>query len=412
MRLFLSSIFASILLGTILCSCVWENSAESPDFLPLDDSAYPFADLPRLVIETDDFAQINNKETKVPAKLQVYGKNAPESDVVNLTIKGRGNSSFVMAKFGYKLKFENKETLFDMPKNREWDLIPNHRDKSMLRNYVTYQLAGILQDEYFPKCKFVEVYINREYLGVFLLAEHIKVGKNRVDIADSDSSFLFEKTSVTSTDGVMFTSSMNYIFKFCSPKNPSLKSAALLENHINDFETFLKSPKIYRLDSIRNWIDVDDFIRYYWIQEFSKNLDGAFRRSVYLTWETGDVIKMGPVWDFDIAYGLSSDGKVSPENWYVKKYGWYRYLHKNAAYNDALKKYWIDNHQLFEDVIDSAESQAKRLSKAMKNEYKRWPVLQNDTDWPFIEAYDSYEESVDSLKAWIHKRIRWIDANL
>ncbi|MCF0224452.1 MAG: CotH kinase family protein, partial [Fibrobacter sp.] len=179
---------------------------------------------------------------------------------MELTIKGRGNSSFEMTKFGYKLKFIDKQSLFGMPKSREWDLVPNFRDKSHLRNHITYQLASILEDEYVPRNHFVELYINREYKGLFLLVEHIKVAKNRVNIPENDSSFLFEKTSPTSTDGTMLTSSMGYIFKFCSPKEPSQESASLLENHINDFERFLETEDIYKLDSIRSWIDVEDFV--------------------------------------------------------------------------------------------------------------------------------------------------------
>ena len=80
-------------IGFLLCSCVWNDPESTPGYLPIDDSEYPYADLPRIVIETEDFTQIRDRETKIPAKLQIYGKDAPESDILELTIKGRGNSS-------------------------------------------------------------------------------------------------------------------------------------------------------------------------------------------------------------------------------------------------------------------------------------------------------------------------------
>lgn len=408
-------IFLIFVLSFVLNSCsTWSDNAPTDSasaYLPLDDSEYPYAGLPRLVIETEDFKQVNNKETKIPAHLQFYGERGPSGPIIDLTIKGRGNSSFVMTKYSYKLKLAEKDSMLGLPKDREWALVSNFRDKTMLRNFITYQLAGILKDEYYPKCKFIELYLNRQYLGIYLLVEHIKVSKNRVNIAKNDSSFLFEKTSETSTDGVLFTSSLNYIFKFREPKEPSNETRELLENHINDFEHFLQSKNIYKLNSIGKWIDIDDFIRYYWIQEFTKNIDGH-RRSIFITWEKDSLLKMGPVWDFDLGYGNSADEKSGPEQWLIRKYGWNRFLFKNKDYEIRVKEYWTANRSAFVATLDSIDSMAKKLKKASANEFKKWPVLGMNSDWPFIEKFDSYQDAVDALKSWIETRIQWIDESI
>lgn len=411
--------FVLLFLAFIVNSCgTWgENSSQAADsaYLPLDDSEYPYAGLPRLAIETENFRQINNKETKVPARLQFYGKNKPSSEILDLTIKGRGNSSFVMTKYGYKIKLAEKDSMLGMPKDKEWDLVSNFRDKSMVQNYITYQLAGILGDEYHPQCKFLELFLNRQYQGIYLLVEHVKVSKNRINIAKNDSSFLFEKTTETSTNGIMFTSSLGYIFKFSQPKEPSIHSQELLEKHINDFEHFLQSKNIYNIDSIAQWIDIDDFIRYYWIQEFTKNIDGH-RRSIFLTWEKKDgintPIKMGPVWDFDLGYGNSSDKKAVPDQWLIRNYGWNRFLFKNKEYKKRVKDYWKKNRAVFVATLDSIDSMSKKLAKASSNEFKRWPVLENDSGFPFFRKFSNYQEAVDAIKYWIEQRIQWIDENL
>ena len=198
------SIGILLFLGMFLASCVWNDTENSPDFLPLDDSEYPYADLPRLVIETEDFAQIRDRETKIPSKLQIYGEDGPESGVLDLTVKGRGHSSFTMAKYSIKLKFEQKQSLFGMPEDKEWDLVSNQRDKSLLRNYITYQLAKILKDDYAPRSQFVEVFLNREYIGVYQLVEHQKVSEDRINIPKNDSSFFFEKTREFDDGDVFF----------------------------------------------------------------------------------------------------------------------------------------------------------------------------------------------------------------
>lgn len=424
------STLIAIFVALGLCSCVWEDSASSPIYLPLDDSKYPYAGLPRIVIETDEYAQINDREIKHPAKLQIYGKSAPIGEVMDLTVKGRGNSSFIFAKYGIKMEFQDKVELFGMPRNRDWVLISNQRDKSLLRNYITYQLADNLDDEYSPRSHFVEVFLNRKYMGVYQLVEHMKVAKNRINIPQNDSSFWIEKTTETttgiekddegpdgeeklfSTDKSIFISDLGYIFQINFPKEPSDYSVQLIQEHINNFETFLKSKKVYNMDSVAHWIDVEDFIRYYMIQEFSKNLDGAFRRSVHLTWEKGSVIKMGPVWDFDLGYGLGSYDKTSYDGWYVRKYGWYRFLFKSDDFKTAVKQYWAEHKQEFAALPDSVDAMVPKLSKAAKNEFKRWPVLDADDYWPFIGSYSSYEEAADTLKAWIKRRYEWIDNSL
>ena len=81
---------ASFLAASLLTACLWNfNSVSEQEFeyLPLDDSEYPYANLPRLVIQTENATSIRDKETPVEAKLQIYGKNSPESRIYDLTIR-------------------------------------------------------------------------------------------------------------------------------------------------------------------------------------------------------------------------------------------------------------------------------------------------------------------------------------
>jgi spore coat protein CotH len=401
-------ILAYIIICLLLWSCVWNGTESNPDFLPLDDSEYPYAELPRIVVETDDFSQIRDRETKIPAKFQIYGKSGPESNVLDLTVKGRGHSSFTMAKYSIKLKFNEAQSLFGMPADKEWDLVSNQRDKSMLRNYITYQLARILQDEYSPQCRFVEFYLNRNYMGVYLLVEHVKVAPHRVNLVKSDSSFLFEKTREADDDDIVFESSLNCVFNIKYPKAPNQETINLLKTHVNKFENKLSNDSI----TLSDWIDIDDFVRYYWIQEFSKNIDGAFGRSIFITWQFNEPFKMGPVWDFDVTYGIGNTRMMSPNDWYVRYQGWYQYLIKNKIFKERVNQYWKDNKELFVDLADSIASASNLLKRASKNEFKRWPVLENDEIWPFVDSYSSYEATIDSLKFWTTRRIQWIDEHL
>ena len=156
----------------VMAGCVWSNSSDSPEYLPLDDSEYPYAGLPRMVIETNDFRELRDTETDVPARMQMYGKNSPDDDVIELTVKGHGNSSFkAMTKFSLKLELAQKKSLLSMPQDKEWILISNFSDRTLLKNYAIFRLAQKLGANYTPRSSFVELYLNRQYQGIYLLSE-------------------------------------------------------------------------------------------------------------------------------------------------------------------------------------------------------------------------------------------------
>lgn len=397
----------------IFSACVWDAGEENLSYLSLDDSEYPYVGVPRLVIETEDFSQIRDRTTEIPARLQVYGKNAPETEIMDLTVRGRGNSSFTgMPKAGIKLEFNSKQSMVGMPKNKDWALISNFADKTHLKNFISYKLADWLGDEYSPRTAYVEVYLNREYMGLYLLSETVKVGKNRVNIPESDSSFLIEIGPNYRSDKTFFTQD-NRLFKICEPKNPSSFSYIAITQHIQQWSEYLSRGKFDGADSVGSWLDVDDYIRYYWIQEFSKNMDGAFHRSIFFTWNIGEPIKMGPVWDFDVAYGNWKDDSLrTTTNWYIRNSGWNKLLFNDSVLADRAVRYWKEHRDFFESVTDSIRKYAKVVEPYTANEFKRWPTMSYTENWAHKEPYGSYGEAIDSLNSWIQQRVRWIDDNL
>ena len=395
----------------LYCSCVWNDTDEDLDYLVLDDSEYPYAEIPRLVIETEHFQQIRDRETQIPARLQIYGENGPESEILDLTVRGRGNSSFTgMPKWSIKLKFNKKQEMLGMPKDKEWALIANSADKTLLKNFITYKLAWWLGDEYSPRSEFVELYLNRKYMGVYLLTETVKVGSHRVDISDDEFSYLLELGS-TERDGethVITKRGTNFNVKY--PKEPTDSAMSILRKHLIDWEFYLYHDEVEREKPLDFWLDEADYLRYYWIQELSKNFDGAFRRSIYLTWERHKPFKLGPVWDFDVAYGnWEIDSLRQPHGWYVRNSEWNKQIHNIPSFSNKVNDYWIKNQPFFKTLPDSIKKYGNILRPATENEFRRWPVLENTENWTYKEAYGTYDEALDSLNSWIMQRIQWID---
>lgn len=405
--------FLTSLLALSLAGCFWESPEDDPEYLPLDDSKYPYADLPRVVIETEGFHEIRDRETEFPSKLQIYGKDTYESEVYSLTVRGRGNSSFKMPKYGMKLEFDDKVSLFGMPKNRDWALVGNFGDKTHLRNYLMSRLSEWLGARWTPKMQFVEVYLNRKYMGLYLLSETVKVGHDRVDIVESDTTFLVEKEDTKKYDPPYVMTDRNYFYHIKSPKNPSEKSKQLLLSQLNQFENATASFGRKTPAEIREWISMADFMLFYWVQEFSKNEDGNYARSVYFTWEKGFPIRFGPLWDFDLAFGNASRENNKPaEDWYIRYYRQYANIFRSSWVENVAKDYWMAHREKFQALIDSVPLYESIIRKAINNEYRRWPVISNTENWALKDPYDSYEEGVEAMVEWMRKRFDWIDSNL
>lgn len=226
------SLLAQISIMLLLSACSNSNSIndsdnedvfkseniESFDYLPLDDSEYPYAGIPRIVIETENFQEIRDRETEIPAKLQIWGESSPESEVMYLTIRGRGNTSWTdMPKNSYKIEFTNKHEMLGMPKDKDWALIANYADKTLLKNFITYKLASWLNAKYAPRCEFVELYLNKSYLGVYLLSETIKKGKNRILL--DDSAFIAEFDIKQKKDDITISTESGKKFPYTIPKS-------------------------------------------------------------------------------------------------------------------------------------------------------------------------------------------------
>ena len=406
--------FAAVLCSMAFWGCYWEDTDSSTDYLPMDDSMYPYAGLPRIVIETNNYAGVRDRETEIPSRLQIYGEKVPESEVLELTVRGRGNSSFKMPKYGMKLEFEAKVSLFGMPKSKDWALVANFGDKTHLRNYMMMRLSEWLGATYTPKMQFVELYLNRNYMGLYLLTETVKVAKNRVNIEKNDTTFLVEKEDIKKYDPpYVITDDFQYIYHIKSPKEPSEESLQLLSDHLNSFENFLTHQYRYSRDEILKWIDLEDYLLFYWVQEYSKNEDGNYARSVFFTWTKGEPIHFGPLWDFDLAFGNASrERNQNPEDWYIRAYRLNRYIMNNSLVDSAASAYWRMHRDAFYELIDSIPVYRSIIEQAVENEYRRWPIMQNTENWALKDPYDSYDEAVETMVDWMKKRYQWIDREI
>jgi len=408
-----------LLAAAFLSGCFWDKTdsalldANGNEYLPLDDSEYPYAGLPRVVIETKDYAQIRDVTTEHKAKLQIYGADGPQDSVLELTVRGRGNSSAKMPKYGLKLEFNEKQSMFGMPKNRDWALIANYGDKTYIRNHMILRLSEWLEASYTPRDQFVELFLNRKYMGLYQFTETVKVAKNRVNIPKNEYSFLFEKEDSQKLDTPYVSTKQDRSFHIKSPKNLTKESAELLREKLIYFEYYLSQITYNAQNQMDDWIDLESYVLQYWLQEYSKNEDGNFSRSIFMTWEKDQPIHFGPIWDLDLGFGNQSYPKNrGADGWYIRNGHWHRDIFKDRDVRNKAASFWAEHREQFRALIDSIPLYVSEIRDAIDNEYKRWPIITNTENWALKKPYDSYEEAVEDLKDWTLKRFQWIEDNL
>lgn len=380
---------------------------------PFNDLEYPYAGIPRLVVETYKKQAVNSLTEKIPAEMQLFDSEGPISSKMELTIRCRGNSSFYdVPKKSYKIKLNQKQAFFGMPKNKDWALVANYPDKTLLKNILMMKLGKQLMKSYTPQAEPVEVVINGEYLGVYILSETIEVAKQRVNI--SDNAYLVEIDYKPKEDDQTLLSEAGYNFTIHNPDPMTDLQKSVLKAHIDSVDVHMESQQYFNEgNTLDDWFDMDAYLGFYWAQEFSENPDGNFFTSVFFTWRPGDVIRMGPLWDFDLAFGGHAHTYLqNPEGWYIRKYFWNMHIFKKTAFLERVKEFWVSHREDFISVVDSLDVYANKLAPAAENNFKRWDVLADTTNNWHVKSYPSYNSAVRDLKKWIRNRITWIEKNL
>lgn len=215
-------------------------------------------DLPVISIKTVNGEKILDKKNYIKGTVTITDPSGLYWDtpelVLDMTkdgIRGRGNTTWDMPKKPYKLKFDEKVSIFGLPADKEWVLLANYADKSLLRNVVAMKLSEIVKMEWTPAMLPVEVYLNDKYLGCYTFSEHKKVSKDRVNldiVSETDNTgelvtgdYYFEIES-RQDETTCFLSAVNHIpMMFCEPEVPTSQQLKYVTEYFRDAELALNS---------------------------------------------------------------------------------------------------------------------------------------------------------------------------
>lgn len=412
----------SILLGCIIALTTYSQVSETHKRL---------TNLPHIYINTFSGQPVKSKTDYVFAKMWYVDEKDSVSTYDSLQIRGRGNSTWNMAKKPYRLKFNQKEKLLGKgyAKTKNWTLLANHGDKSLIRNALTRQVGEWLGLKFNPAAKFVDLTFNDEYVGNYQLSDHIDVRPHRVNITEQDE-VISDTSNITGgylleVDGFydfqngrtgFYSPQYNVPIRIHYPDDDDIVSSQYnyIRNFIVDFEDRLFSDDFTEEQSYRSYVDSTSLANWYLATEISGNIDGFFSTYFYKD-QDDDHLYWGPLWDYDIAYAndyrkgdtsrqLMRDvgfGSENMRNWILRLWQdpWFTSLiarRYNKAVNDGLEDY----------MLQQIDSLVNLLDESQQLNYQRWSI--NQRTLREIVLYSTYDQYINDLRDYVKQHIPYI----
>ncbi len=395
------------------------------------DGHVRLTNLPHVYIETFSGQSITSKSTYVLARMWMVDERDSVAFYDSLEIRGRGNSTWNMAKKPYKLKFHQKEKLLGKgyANTKKWTLLANHGDKTLIRNALTSELGKRMGMKFNPAARFVDLTLNGNFVGNYQLSDHIDVRPHRVNIDEQDVP-LTDESNITGgylleADG--FTDFQNGRTGFYTPHSAPIRIHYPDEDDIQNLQYQYIRSSVFDFENrlyanhfddpelgYRPRVDSLSLVNWYVASEVSGNPDACYSTYFYKQ-RDDDHLYWGPLWDYDIAYG--NDNRIGDTS---------RQLMKDVGFGTKVIRPWIERlwqdpwfarlvNRRYNEVVDEGletfmlervDSLANLLQASQELNYERWGI--NQRTLRECVLYSTYDQYVNDLRQYIRIHIPYL----
>lgn len=377
-----------------------------------DSRLCQLTNLPTVVINTNNGAAIVSKTKYIFCTVNIIsdgGKSVLEAPKTE--IRGRGNASWDFPKKPYRINFAEKHSPLGAPSfNRDWTLINNYGDKTLMRNILAFEVSRRVGMAYTPFCAPVDVVLNGEYQGCYQLCDQVEVAPGRVDAKDG---YLIEIDAYAEREKVHFYSAKGIPVTVKYPDDSKISSEQ--RNFIKSYFGKMEAST----SDYSKYLDIDSFLRNFIVGEFCGNTDTYW--SVYMYKDGADgKLFTGPSWDYDLSF--ENDQRTAPVN-NLSDYIYAtrgsvaagevrsmvnRIVKNNASSKARLKEIWNGAKPSLADLNDYVDSTAALLEESQRLNFKRWPIL-SERVHQNPRATGSYSGEVKVVKDYITRRLSKFD---
>ena len=364
--------------------------------------------IPELTITTTDpsIAEIPSKDYYLEGTLAVNGRGGYEDYTGKTEVKGRGNSTWGYPKKPYRLKLNKKAEICGLGKAKNYVLLANHLDPTLMLNSVAFKIGRLLELPFTNHAIPVDVVLNGIYKGSYLLTEQIEVKENRVDL-DENNSVMWELDSYWDDEPKFKSTAFNLPVML---KDPDLTTEQFeyWKKDFNAFTTqFAKEP--LEGNSYVDMIDIESVAKFLITFNLVHNMEINHPKSVFLHKEGNGKYVMGPIWDFDWAYdyeGTSNHfGRYNTPLFSSSMNGvgtafFQRFL-QDSRVKAIYKRTWQDfkNNKL-DALLQYVDDYAVMLKPSVERNSELW------------ENTRSFDTKVKELKTWLRNRADYIDSEV
>ncbi len=387
-----------------------------------------------LHINTAGGSKIVSKEEYIQALwwidalgLEGYESIGSSREPDTMLIKGHGNATWTnLEKKPYRLKLNNKRNLLGMPKSKHWVLLANAEYwMGKMNDALPFEIGRRMGMAWNPRLEPVEVVLNGEYIGLYFLAEKIRVAKDRVNIAEQQDNetdpakvtggWLLEIDNYVEPDNITFTEGNGMPF-WVTPHSPEVLSGAQ-RDYITSF-LLSADAAIYTQDKdSRLWeqyIDIDSLAIYYIVQEVVDNPE-AFSGSCYMHKQQGNGTKLifGPLWDCGTSFHRWSNTYAFDDFIYENmpsycRSRWIGEIARFPHFQERVRYHWKRFYDEVYPTMDAyMDAFAARIEQACAADYARWPQYSSDNNTARLNQFA--RPSFHMKAEWLNSQ--WGDAS-
>lgn len=388
-------------------------------------------------ITTDGYENIVEREVWLNCHISIDGKGEYSDFSGTGKIRGRGNSSWSWYdKKPYKFKLDEKSKLLGLEKAKNWNLLANYRDVTDMMNVLAFETARYMGMPNTNHSRFVEVFLNEEYIGTYQLTEKIEVAKNRVEIDEEEGIML----SLDKDDGPELSpySTDNFYSKvFGLPicvKHPDEPDAETIWNIKEDFAQLENAIKSHNYELADSLMDMSSYISILQMHEFLFNVEIGAPRSMYLYKDKGGKYTFGPIWDWDAAFDFRWDDMLTGHTYFtdykelvlgtdpVNATGAYEHINhffrdlfNSAKFVSQYKEAW---NKVKDNILTVPWEETTKYIEAMKAEgtytrdTNRWPLTVGISSgwWGTVNTIEfKPSEEISKMSAWLNNRKKYLD---
>lgn len=367
------------------------------------------AKIPHIYITTEGGAPVVSKEIYLNGEVEINGNGVQMDFIKTKTrIKGRGNSTWVRPKKPYRLKLDVAASIFGLPAAKDWVLLANHIDYTLMCNAVAMKIGQQLNMPFTNSIIPVDLTLNGVYMGNYTLTQQMEAKPTRIDVGEGG--VLLEMDSYFDEDFKFKSAGLSLPVMIKSPDITSDAQFEKIKKEFEDFEKLIVDSK-FPNTNYGNVFDKQQLVNYLIVNNLTGNFEINHPKSVYMHKKANGKYTMGPIWDFDYGFGFDEvkrsyfnfiEFPLLKTNDTRPGYYFYTIFLKDPEIRQLYKTTWSNfKSNQFDKLLTYIEEYAASIRESKKKDYELWKVGSNDL--PTIKR---------DLKLYLHKRARYIDQYL